>query len=169
MTKPEFSMTAFSLPRLLSFAIVLAVAGFFLAPALGLDGPSLALGLFTGALLAAVLRRTQKTAPHPARTTSPSGDKPRTAQTGDTQTLFVGNLAFRATRQELAELFAAHGEVVNARIVLDRKTRKPRGYGFVEMRAADAAKAIEALDGTEFHGRILNVSPANERKPRQDS
>ncbi len=161
-------MTAFNLRNLL-FAIVLATAGFFLAPALGLDGASLALGLLAGALLPGLLPRAQKSAPAPT-STGPANTKPRastnTGQNGGTQTLFVGNLAFRASRQELAELFAAHGEVISARIVLDKKTRKPRGYGFVEMRATDAARAIAALDGTEFHGRILNVSPANERKPR---
>ncbi len=151
-------MSAQHLPRTLIIALT-AIAGYFIAPAINLDGLSLGLGLILGALLGALLpapAKREKNRPVPA---SAAGTDP-----SDQQTIFVGNLAFRASRQALIDLFAAHGQVLDARIVTDKKTRKPRGYGFVEMPRADAEKAIAALNGTEFYGRTLNVSPANEQR-----
>lgn len=81
-----------------------------------------------------------------------------------TQSIFVGNLAFKASARALRELFEEYGEVHAVRLMTDRVTRRPRGYGFVEMNASDAKKAIEALNGTEFYGRELKVNVANERK-----
>jgi len=78
------------------------------------------------------------------------------------QTLFVGNLAFKASETELRKLFGQHGEVFSIRLMLDKVTRKPRGYGFVEMDEGGAKKAIAALNEQEFMGRPLRVSTANE-------
>ena len=81
--------------------------------------------------------------------------------------LYVGNLPFRATEDELRDLFGAHGEVVSATIVMDRDTGRPRGFGFVEMSNADEAQvAIQNLDGKDFMGRSLKVNVAQPRENR---
>jgi RNA recognition motif-containing protein len=80
--------------------------------------------------------------------------------------LYVGNLPFDATEDELRELFEAHGEVVSAKVITDRETGRARGFGFVEMQnGADAQKAIQSLDGQDFKGRSMKV---NEAKPREN-
>jgi cold-inducible RNA-binding protein len=80
--------------------------------------------------------------------------------------LYVGNLSFDAREEDLQELFAAHGEVVSAKVITDRETGRPRGFGFVEMaNAEDAQKAIQSLDGKDFMGRNLTVNLA---RPRED-
>jgi RNA recognition motif-containing protein len=77
--------------------------------------------------------------------------------------LYVGNLPFSATDESLRALFAKHGTVEKVSIITDRDTGRPRGFGFVEMSGADAARAIEALNGTDFGGRPLRVNEAQER------
>ncbi len=80
--------------------------------------------------------------------------------------LYVGNLSFDVSEDELRELFEAQGEVVSAKVITDRETGRPRGFGFVEMSQAEGAqKAIESLDGQDFKGRPLKVNTA---KPRED-
>jgi len=83
--------------------------------------------------------------------------------------LYVGNLPFSATEEEIKELFASHGEVISVALVNDRETGRPRGFGFVEMGDADADSAVEALDGKEFGGRSLRVNVARERERRPRS
>jgi len=79
--------------------------------------------------------------------------------------LYVGNLSFDTSEAELEELFSQHGEVASAKVITDRDTGRPRGFGFVEMvRAEDAQKAIENLDGHEFMGRNLKVNIAQARE-----
>lgn len=85
------------------------------------------------------------------------------SKTEENTTLYVGNLPFRTTRYELRELFQPYGKIHSARIVIDRATRKPRGYGFVEMDDKGAKKAINSLNGHSLAGRNLKVSEANER------
>lgn len=80
--------------------------------------------------------------------------------------IFVGNLPWACTDEDLAELFAPHGEVKRAKIVLDRETNRSRGFGFVDMEEADAAKAIEAWHGQEYNGRPLTVNLAQSRPAR---
>jgi RNA recognition motif-containing protein len=75
--------------------------------------------------------------------------------------LYVGNLEFKATEEELRQLFAAHGEVISVKIISDIHTNRPRGFAFVEMENADAA--VSALNGQEFKGRPLKVNEARER------
>ncbi len=80
------------------------------------------------------------------------------------QKIYVGNLAYGSTDQDLQELFAQHGTVQTANVVTDRETGRSRGFGFVEMASAEEAqKAISALNGTEFQGRNLVV---NEARPQ---
>lgn len=78
--------------------------------------------------------------------------------------IYVGNLPFSATEQELEELFGQHGSVASAKIVNDRETGRSRGFGFVEMDdGAEADKAIQALDGSQMGGRDLRVNEARDR------
>ena len=73
--------------------------------------------------------------------------------------IFVSSLSFKTRKEELAELFAPYGEVTSARIILDKVTRRSKGYGFVEMDNEEQANAaIAALNGTEFMGRTINVA-----------
>ncbi len=77
--------------------------------------------------------------------------------------LYVGNLPFTATDESVRALFAAHGTVEKVSLITDRDSGRPRGFGFVEMSNADAARAMQALNGTEFGGRALRVNEAQER------
>src|SRR5256884_4583417 len=80
--------------------------------------------------------------------------------------LYVGNLAFQTTSQELQELFASAGTVESAAVVEDRDTGRSRGFGFVEMSTKEeGAAAISQFNGKEVNGRALNV---NEAKPREN-
>ena len=82
--------------------------------------------------------------------------------------LYVGNLSYNVTEQELREVFAEGGRnVAEVKVVLDRDTGRPRGFAFVEMGSeADASAAIEQLTGRQIQGRPINVSEARERAPR---
>lgn len=81
--------------------------------------------------------------------------------------LYVGNLPFTATNEEISALFGKHGTVHSVALINDRETGRPRGFGFVEMDDDAAAAAIQALDGTEMGGRALRVNEAQERPPRR--
>jgi RNA recognition motif-containing protein len=73
--------------------------------------------------------------------------------------IFVSSLSFKVKKEDLAELFAPYGEVSSARIILDKVTRRSKGYGFVEMdNEEQAMAAIAALNGTELMGRTINVA-----------
>ena len=79
--------------------------------------------------------------------------------------IYVGNLPFNTSSQELEELFAEHGEVTRAQVITDRETGRSRGFGFVEMAEADSAEnAISAMDGADFGGRALKVNIAKPRR-----
>lgn len=80
--------------------------------------------------------------------------------------LYVGNLPFRATEEEITELFSQHGTVHSVALITDRETGRPRGFGFVEMDDDAALAAIEALNGYSMGGRQLNVNEAQERPRR---
>src|SRR5215510_10240469 len=79
--------------------------------------------------------------------------------------LFVGNLSFNTTENDLNDTFAAHGTVVEANLMMDRATGRPRGFAFITMStAAEAQNAIAALNGKDVDGRALTVNLA---KPRE--
>jgi len=78
--------------------------------------------------------------------------------------LFVGNLPFSATEESVRALFAAHGTIESLALITDRETGRPRGFGFIEMPSADAAKAMQALNGKNFEGRDLRVNEAQARE-----
>jgi len=82
--------------------------------------------------------------------------------------IYVGNLSFRATEEDLRALFGEFGEVTSAKLVTDRETGRSRGFGFVEMADnASGQAAIDALDGQEHQGRNLTVNEARPREPRE--
>jgi RNA recognition motif-containing protein len=75
--------------------------------------------------------------------------------------LFVGSLPWQIEDDGLKTVFEKYGEVISAKVIKDRQTNKPRGFGFVEMKETeDAKKAIEALNGSELNGRKITVSEA---------
>ncbi len=81
--------------------------------------------------------------------------------------LFVGNLSFQTTENDLQDAFAQHGTVVEANLMMDRMSGRPRGFGFVTMSSPEEAqKAIEALNGKEVGGRALTVNVARPREER---
>jgi cold-inducible RNA-binding protein len=80
--------------------------------------------------------------------------------------LFVGNLSFKTTENDLQDAFAAHGTVLETNLMMDRMTGRPRGFGFVTMSTPEEAqKAIDALHGAQLDGRPLTVNIA---RPRED-
>jgi cold-inducible RNA-binding protein len=81
--------------------------------------------------------------------------------------LFVGNLSFNTTENDLQDAFAAFGTVTEANLMMDRTTNRPRGFGFVTMSSAEEAqKAIDGLNGKEMDGRALTVNIARPREER---
>jgi RNA recognition motif-containing protein len=99
---------------------------------------------------------------------------PAGAQSGDSArkekvavNIYVGNLSFDVTEDELREQFAAFGQVSSVSLIKDKFTGKSRGFGFVEMAdATQAQNAIQALNGKDFKGRSLTVNPARPREER---
>ena len=80
--------------------------------------------------------------------------------------LYVGNLSFDVVNADLEEIFAPHGSVLSAQVIMDRSTGRSKGFGFVEMNSStEMAAAIAGLNGYEFKGRALTVSEA---RPRED-
>lgn len=79
--------------------------------------------------------------------------------------IYVGNLPFSADENAVRELFSQHGTVESVALIMDRETGRPRGFGFVEMPRADAARAIQTLNGFNMGGRPLKVNEAQD-KPR---
>ncbi|MBZ2171138.1 RNA recognition motif domain-containing protein [Nitratidesulfovibrio sp. SRB-5] len=82
------------------------------------------------------------------------------------KSIYVGNLPWSATEDEVRSLFSPYGTVLSVKLVTDRETGRARGFGFVEMDDAAAAAAIEALDNTPFGGRNLRVNEAQPKAPR---
>ena len=90
------------------------------------------------------------------------------ATSQETCTLYVGNLPYRANEIAVRELFAEQGQVLSVRLMKDKATGKRRGFGFVEMPVADAAKAIAALNDKEYQQRTLKVRGANDKRDRDE-
>jgi hypothetical protein len=142
--------------KALVIAVVIAVLGYLLYPHLGLENSVaiktfvivLAVGAFAGGVGAAI---------------EIGGSIIQGGKSGESVSVFVGNLSFKATSEELRELFTPYGEIRSVRIMKDRATRRPRGFAFVEMGEGQAAKAIKGLDGKEFMGRSLRVNAGTER------
>lgn len=80
--------------------------------------------------------------------------------------LYVGNLSWNSTEDEVRAAFEAYGEVTSVKLIEDRETGRPRGFGFVEMDDNGAREAIAALDGKDFGGRNIKVNEAKAREER---
>jgi RNA recognition motif-containing protein len=82
--------------------------------------------------------------------------------------IYVGNISFNATEEDLKGLFGEYGETESVKLVTDAQTGRPRGFGFVEMTTEeDAQRAVSALNGKVFMGRTLTVSEARAQQPRE--
>ena len=135
--------------------LVLAIVSYFvfdmasiaLSPAI-----SVALGIVIGGIASILLFN--------LKTTSVSADS---AQPGELSTLYVGNLPYRANEQAVQEHFESHGVVSSVRLMKDRRTGKRKGYGFVEMDAKGANKAIKNLNDSVFQERTLKVRLAKDK------
>lgn len=86
------------------------------------------------------------------------------------QKIYVGNLGYSVTNDDLSNAFGTHGSVRSAKVIMDRDTGRSKGFGFVEMSSsAEAANAISAMNGVELGGRAINASEAKELQPRSNS
>lgn len=82
------------------------------------------------------------------------------------KSIYVGNLPFSATEEEVSALFSPFGNVESVKIITDRETGRPRGFAFVDMGDDDADNAIKALEGHEMGGRSLKINEARPKAPR---
>ncbi|MGL4716349.1 MAG: RNA recognition motif domain-containing protein [Aeromonas sp.] len=143
-----------------TLAVVLAVVGYLVAQVLPFPLNAdvfFAIGLAIGGV---VVPLCLKSAP---------ADISESAATQETCTLYVGNLPYRANEIAVRELFAEQGQVISVRLMKDKATGKRRGFGFVEMPASDAARAIAALNDKEYQQRTLKVREANDKRDREDA
>ena len=81
-----------------------------------------------------------------------------------TKKMYVGNLPFSSTEEDVQDLFSQYGEVESVKIIYDKETGRSRGFGFVELSEETAQEAMRTLDGNKFAGRTLKI---NEAKPRK--
>lgn len=87
------------------------------------------------------------------------------ARNGSLKKLYVGNLPFSTTEEDLREMFEQHGPTVSVRVITDRETGRSRGFGFVEFEEdSSAEKALQALNGADMGGRSLRVNEAQDRQ-----
>jgi len=140
----------------LAIAIALGLVGYFVGPMVGLNqdipvGSVLASGLTLGFLLGAWMFG------------GGSGSKSKVKH-NNTNVLYVGNIPFKANEEEIQRLFEAYGSVKSVRLVRGGPSRRPKGYGFVEMATGDDVKAALALNGEDFAGRKLRVNEAKDKK-----
>ena len=148
--------------------LLLAAAAYVAYPMLGVSGlpaatqfaAAVLAGSLLGGLLASIRFSAGRAAPAAAASRAAAADD------GERKTVFVGNLAYRASQEEVRDLFREFGEVYSVRLMTDRVTRRPRGFGFVEMGVSAAEAAIRDLNGREFLGRELKVNEGKQREPR---
>lgn len=140
--------------------LVLAGVGYFLLPLiaenLAASAPVFALGILLGGVTVALV------APTSAASSAAS------AASDERQTLYVGNLPYRANEAVVRELFETYGSVTSVRLVKDKQTGRRRGFGFVTMDVKGATDAMNALNDKEFQERVLKVREAKE-KTNQDN
>ncbi len=153
-----------SLPYTLALA-VLAYLGFTFLPVLGFAQEVLiVIGVLLSGILVPVLMDVKGSAVDNVSATQATTDF-----TGETTTLYVGNLPYRANEDAVKELFQRFGVVVNVRLMKDRQTGRRRGFGFVEVAAKDSNKMINKLNDFTFQERTLKVREAKERQDTDDA
>ena len=81
--------------------------------------------------------------------------------------IYVGNLPFSASEDQIRQMFETYGPVTSVKLINDRETGRPRGFGFVEMDEEGAKQAIQALNGSDFGGRTMKVNEARPRERRE--
>ncbi|WP_288741263.1 RNA-binding protein [uncultured Rheinheimera sp.] len=154
-----------SLPFTLALAIIVYLV-LMLTPDIALSASVLVtVGVVLGGVLVPILVEVK------GATLSSTG-APATTKTnydGETATLYVGNLPYRANEDAVRELFQKFGVVVNVRLMKDRQTGRRRGFGFVEVAAKDANKMIQKLNDFAFQERTLKVREAKERQDGDDN
>ncbi len=141
--------------KLFAAAIAASLLGFFAISALG-EGSMPAASLFATGITIGTVFGGLLVALYPV---SQGGSK----NVSSTSSVYIGNLPFNAGESDVKNLFAPYGEVVEVRLVKDRRSRRPKGYGFVEMDAADAISAIKHLNGTDYAGRTLRVNEGKKK------
>lgn len=153
-----------SLPYTLALAVLVYLSFAFL-PALGLGQEIFAvIGVLLAGILVPVLLDVKGSATDTVQPTNTAVD-----YKGETTTLYVGNLPYRANEDAVKELFQRFGIVVNVRLMKDRQTGRRRGFGFVEVAAKDGNKMIQKLNDFNFQERTLKVREAKERQDADDS
>jgi RNA recognition motif-containing protein len=136
--------------------VIFAIVLYFILPILASDMPnqlSAAIGVLVGGLLVPTL----------SKLFTSSNSSTEQDGSSDVSTLYVGNLPYRADEEAVQEHFEQQGSVVSVRLMKDRRTGKRKGYGFVEMNAKGAAKAIKNLNDSTFQERTLKVRLAKEK------
>ncbi|MBJ2138127.1 RNA-binding protein [Paraglaciecola chathamensis] len=137
-------------------SVVLAIAGYFLLPVIATNLDSnvaIAIGLLLGGILVPII----------SSQFSGAATVTEEADVDNSKTLYVGNLPYRANEQAVQQHFELQGQVHSVRLMKDRRTGKRKGYGFVEMTAAGAEKAIQNLNDSEFQERTLKVRMAKDK------
>jgi RNA recognition motif-containing protein len=153
-----------SLPYTLALA-VLAYLGFYFLPVLGFTQEIfVVIGVVLAGVLVPVLIDVKGSA-----TDAISAVQTTTDYKGETTTLYVGNLPYRANEDAVKELFQRFGVVINVRLMKDRQTGRRRGFGFVEVAAKDSNKMIQKLNDFNFQERTLKVREAKERQDNDDA
>lgn len=153
-----------SLPYTLALA-VLAYLGFTFLPVLGFAQEVFVLiGVLLSGILVPVLMDVKGSAAETIIKATAATD-----YKGETTTLYVGNLPYRANEDAVKELFQRFGVVVNVRLMKDRQTGRRRGFGFVEVAAKDGSKMIQKLNDFNFQERTLKVREAKERQDSDDT
>lgn len=157
-----------NLQRSLPFTLALAIIVYLvvlLIPDLALSASVLVtIGVVLGGVLVPVLVEVKG-----ASITNTDSAAAKTNYDGETATLYVGNLPYRANEDAVRELFQKFGVVVNVRLMKDRQTGRRRGFGFVEVAAKDANKMIQKLNDFAFQERTLKVREAKERQDGDDN
>lgn len=136
--------------------IIFAIVLYILLPIFAPNMPhelAAVIGVFVGGLLVPVL----------LKLFSSSNSSDEQGESSEVSTLYVGNLPYRADEEAVQEHFEQQGKVVSVRLMKDRRTGKRKGYGFVEMNAKGAAKAIKNLNDSTFQERTLKVRLAKEK------
>ncbi len=155
-----------SLPFTLALAILVYLITYFLpADLLPSAGIAMTIGVVIAGILVPILVETKSL---PSATEGKTTKSSAVASSGDSATLYVGNLPYRANEEAVRELFQQSGTVVNVRLMKDRQTGRRRGFGFVEVASKDANKMIQKLNDFEFEGRTLKVREAKERQDNDD-
>jgi len=141
--------------KLLIAALVSSIVGYFILAAIDPQGVPAASLFATGMLLGALFGGILTALVH--KPASATAEEPASSN------IYVGNLPFNAGQDDVKNLFSPYGQVLDIRLVRDRRSKRFKGYGFVEMDSAGAKAAIEQLDGADYAGRTLRVNAAKRK------